>query len=479
MLSKNNYTLTIGLEIHVQLLTQSKMFSREATSYSQPPNTYTSPITLAHPGTMPSLNKEAIEHTIKIGLACHASITRHNQFARKNYFYPDLAKGYQITQDKTPLCTKGYIIINTPEEKKIHITRIHLEEDTAKSLHNRLPGSTLMDFNRAGSPLVEIVTEPDMTSPEECYQFLAETRRLVRYLGISDGDMEKGSLRCDANVSVRKKGAEQLGQKVEVKNMNSMTHVKKAIIYEKQRQISILEQGGSIEASTRSYDADLSITVHQRSKETLSQYRYFPEPDLSPLVVDVAWIDSIKNTMPPLPRELAKKFIHTYKLSTYDTNVLIENKDISLFFEATSQHTKHYKAVANWVMGPVKSYLNQEKVTIDLFPIDPSSLAKLIDIVAEDLLSFSVASTKLFPLLLKTPKEDPYKLAEVKGLLQNTNKDELTGWIHAVLAKYPDKVETYKKGKKGLIGFFMGEVMKLSKGKANPKEAMIVLQKLV
>lgn len=479
MLSKNNYIPTIGLEIHVQLLTQSKIFSREATSYGQPPNTYTSAITLAHPGTMPSLNKQAIDNAIKMGIACHATITKHNEFARKNYFYPDLAKGYQITQDKTPLCTKGYMLINVPEEKKIHITRIHLEEDTAKSMHDRLPGSTLVDFNRAGSPLVEIVTEPDMTRAEEAYQFLAETRRLLRYLGISDGDMEKGSLRCDANVSVRKEDAEQLGQKVEVKNMNSMRHVKMAIVYEVQRQIGILEQGGSIAASTRSYDAELGITVHQRSKETLSQYRYFPEPDLSPFVVDVAWVDRIKSKMPPLPRELAKKFIHVYKLSNYDAGVLIEDKGIALFFEATCQHTKHYKAVANWVMGPVKSYLNQEKITIDLFPINPSCLAKLIGMVAEGLLSFSVATTKLFSLLLKTPKEDPYKLAEAKGLLQKASTDELAGWVHAVLDRYPDKVQAYRKGKKGLMGFFMGEVMKLSKGKANPKEAMLVLQKLV
>ncbi|MEM7173943.1 MAG: Asp-tRNA(Asn)/Glu-tRNA(Gln) amidotransferase subunit GatB [Bacteroidota bacterium] len=479
MRSANEYIPTIGLEVHAQLLTKSKMFAPEATSYGKAPNAQVSAITLAHPGTMPMLNRKAIDSALKMGLACHTSITRYNEFARKNYFYPDLAKGYQITQDKTPLCTDGYVTIDTPLEKKIRIKRIHIEEDTAKSMHDMMPGYTLLDFNRAGCPLIEIVTEPDVSTQEEAYAFLAEIRRLVRYLEICNGNMEEGSLRCDANISVRKKGTEQLGQKVEVKNMNSMRHVQMAIAYEIKRQIKILEEGGKILSSTRSYHAEAGITVHQRNKETMSEYRYFPEPDLSPLIVDKGWIQTIQENMPPLPRVLAKKFTTLYKLSTYDTNVLLEDKSIALFFEQTCPHTTHYKAVANWMMGPIKSYLNQEKTTLALLPITPIRLAKLVDMVATDQISFSVASAKLFPLLFKHPTTDIYQIAQQEGLLQKESSEELEAWIHTVLNKYPDKVEAYRKGKKGLIGFFMGEVMKLSKGQANPKQASLLLQKIL
>lgn len=476
MKSPTTYTTVIGLEIHVQLLTKSKMFGPEATSYGQLPNTQTSPITLAHPGTMPSINKQAVEHAIKMGLACDASITRYNRFARKNYFYPDLPKGYQITQDKTPLCQKGYITINAPEEKKIRITRIHMEEDTGKSMHGLVPNATLLDFNRAGWPLIEIVTAPDMTTPEQAYSFVTEIRRLVRYLDICDGNMEAGSMRCDANVSVMKKGTTQLGQRVEVKNMNSIRHVQLAIAHEVDRQIAILEKGETIIPATRSYNAQTGKTVHLRNKETLSEYRYFPEPDFSLLIIKKEQIAMIRDTMPLLPRELLKKFTHDYNLSVYDAGVLIDNKQIALFFETICQHTKHYKAATNWVMGPIKSFLNEQKLTIEDFPIAPDSIASVIDIVAKGSLSFSVAVAKLLPALLQTPTVDPNKVASQLGLLQTGSENELVAWVETALATYPDKVVAYKNGKKGLIGLFMGEIMKLSKGKANPQKAMALLK---
>ncbi len=470
------YITVIGLEIHAQLLTKSKMFAPEATTYGQLPNTHTSPITLAHPGTMPSINKQAIEHAIKMGLACKSSITRYNRFARKNYFYPDLPKGYQITQDKTPLCQKGYITINTPEEKKIKITRIHIEEDTGKSMHGLVPDTTLLDFNRAGWPLIEIVTAPDMTTPEQAYSCVTEIRRLVRYLGICDGNMETGSMRCDANISVMKKGTTQLGQRVEIKNMNSIRHVQLAITYEVSRQINILEKGGTIIAATRSYNAPTGKTIHLRNKETLSEYRYFPEPDLSPLIIEEDQIKAIKATMPQLPRQLFKKFTNNYLLSVYDAKVLTENKQIALFFDTICTHTKHYKAAANWVMVPIKAYLNEQKLKIDDLPITPSSIASIIDMISKEQLSFSIAVEKLFPALLQTPKTPPHNIATQLGILQTNKKEELIAWIETTLATHPDKVKAYKNGKKGLIGMFMGEIRKLSKGKANLKKAMTLLK---
>jgi len=475
---REKYTAVIGLEVHAQLSLQRKMFAPEAATYGAMPNTQVSAVTLAHPGTLPRINKQAFAYAIKMGLACQASITQENFFARKNYFYPDLPKGYQITQDTTPICQGGYITVNTPEgaEKAIALQRIHLEEDTGKSLHDLAEDETLLDFNRAGTALIEIVTEPDLRTAEEAYALLTEIRKLVRYLDICDGNMEEGSLRCDANVSVMLQGATTFGQRVEVKNMNSIRHVQLAITYEIDRQIALLEHQAPVLPETRAYQATTNTTTSLRTKETLNDYRYFPEPDLPPLIVSDAWIEALQQAMPLLPRACFKKFTTTYQLSAYDATVLTEQKDIALFFEALCQLTPHYKAAANWILGPVKSYLNELTVSIQDFPLQPPVLANLIDLVAQKRLSFSVASQKLYPALLAQPDQHPEVLAQALNLFQESDTQTVQAWVEEVLALYPDKVTAYRKGKKGLLGMLMGEIMKKSQGKVDPQVAHHLLQ---
>ncbi len=475
---KEKYTVVIGLEVHAQLLTKYKMFAPEPVAVDAPPNTHVSPVTLAHPGTLPMLNKTAVEYAIKMGLACHAAITRKNVFARKNYFYPDLPKGYQITQDQTPICRRGYVTIDTLQgnERNIGLERIHLEEDTGKSLHGMVAGKTLLDFNRAGVPLIEIVTEPDLRTSQEAYDFLTEVRKLVRYLEICDGNMEEGSLRCDANISMMPKGSATLGQKVEVKNMNSIRNVQLSIEYEVARQVGLLEKGEKIAAETRAYEAEAGITKHMRFKESASDYCYFPEPDLSPLVVNDEWIAEIRKTLPPLPKVLLKKFRVKYQLSAYDARVLTNSKAVALFFESICQHTPHYKAAANWVMGPVKSYLNEQGLSLQAFPLSSQALAQLIALVETRQVSFSIAAQKVYPLLLQNPTEAPHALAQRLDVLQDNDSQKIQSLIDAVLAQYPDKVAAYRKGKKGLMGLFMGEIMKKSQGKAHPATARTLLE---
>ena len=476
--TRAKYTAVIGLEVHAQLALQRKMFSPEAFTYGALPNTQVSTVSLAHPGTLPRINKEAVAYAIKMGLACHATITRENYFARKNYFYPDLPKGYQITQDKTPICQEGYITIDTPEgtEKPIALQRIHLEEDTGKSVHGLVEGETLLDFNRAGVALIEIVTKPVLRTSAEAYNLLAEIRKLVRYLDICDGNMEEGSLRCDANVSVMLKEATTLGQRVEVKNMNSIRNVQLAIEHEIDRQIAVLEDGGAVVSETRSYNAATNTTTSLRTKETLNDYRYFPEPDLPPLTISEAWIEQLQQTMPLLPRACVRKFIDTYQLPAYDAAVLTEDRDIALFFEALCQLTPHYKAASNWMMGPIKSYLNESTLSIQAFPLQPATLAELIALVAEKQLSFSVASQKLFPTLLEAPHQSPLALAQALNLLQESDQGKIQAIVDEVMAAHPDKVAAYRSGKKGLLGMLMGEVMKKSQGKVAPKVANALLQ---
>ena len=475
---RKKYISVIGLEVHAQLSLQSKMFAPEAAVYGALPNTYTSSVSLAHPGTLPRVNEVAVAHAIKMGLACQASITRENSFARKNYCYPDLPKGYQITQDKTPICQGGHITITTQESeaKTIALQRIHLEEDAGKSIHGLAAEETLLDFNRAGVALIEIVTQPVLRSSEEAYQFLAEIRKLVRYLEVCDGNMEEGSLRCDANVSVMRQEATQFGQRVEVKNMNSMRNVQLAIEYEIERQIECIEGGGAILPETRSYNATTASTTSMRTKEGLNDYRYFPEPDLPMLLISEDWIAQLQQAMPLLPRECLQKFTQDYQLPPYDAAVLTEDKATALFFETLCKHTTHYKAAANWIMGPVKAYLNEQAVPIQDFPLSPQCLAALIALVAQDKLSFSVASQKLYPALLAHPEKQPQELAEQMNLLQEEDADTISTLIAEVLAAYPDKVAAYQKGKKGLLGMLMGEVMKRGKGKLPPKLTNTMLQ---
>jgi aspartyl-tRNA(Asn)/glutamyl-tRNA(Gln) amidotransferase subunit B len=470
------YRATIGLEIHLQLLTRSKMFAPEAAIYGQHPNTQLSPITLAHPGTLPSLNEEAVNLAIKMGLATQSTIHSHTIFARKNYHYPDLPKGYQITQDKTPLCTDGHILIPDGQggKKRIRLARIHMEEDTGKFQHGLIPRQSLIDFNRAGTPLIEIVTDPDIETAEEAYHFVAKIRRIARHLGISNGHMEQGSLRCDVNVSVRKDGDAPLGQRVEVKNINSMRHVKMAIAYEIERQVALYEAGGKVIPETRSFDAVQQTTHHQRPKESQREYRYFPEPDLSPLEVDQAWIDRIKVSMPLLPEELIAKFTSSYGLSAYDAAILVEDKQMALYYEALCSHTSYYKAAANWLMGPIKSYLNSEKITIADYPLTAVQVAALATAVGEQQVSFSVASEQILPKLLEDSKRRVADLV-VELARQEVGGDRLRAWVEQVVAKYPTRVKAYQGGQQGLLGFFVGQVLALSERKANPKEVKKLL----
>ena len=476
--ARDRYTAVIGLEVHAQLSLKRKMFAPEAAVYGALPNTQVSAVSLAHPGTLPRINKRAIDLAIKMGLACHSTITQENLFARKNYFYPDLPKGYQITQDKTPICQGGYLVIDTPHhsEKQIALERIHLEEDTGKSVHGLADGETLLDFNRAGTALIEIVTKPELRTSTEAYHLLAEIRKLVRYLDICDGNMEEGSLRCDANISVMLRETTTFGQRVEVKNMNSIRHVQLAIEHEIDRQIAVLEAGDVVMPETRTYHAPTNTTKALRTKETANDYRYFPEPDLPPLIVHEAWITAIQQDMPLLPRACLRKFTDTYQLSDYDAAVLTEDRDTALFFESLCQHTPHYKAAANWMLGPVKAYLNELTLAIDAFPLSPATLAALVDLVAQGQLSFSVASQKLYPELLAQPHTQPLALAQSKQLIQERDQDNIKAVVEEVLTAYPDKVEAYRNGKKGLLGMLMGEVMKRSQGKVAPQVASDLLR---
>ncbi|HEY4650797.1 MAG TPA: Asp-tRNA(Asn)/Glu-tRNA(Gln) amidotransferase subunit GatB, partial [Pontibacter sp.] len=421
----------------------------------------------------PRINKTVVEMAVKMGLATDCNITRYNIYARKNYFYPDLPKGYQITQDKTPICTAGHVVVKDAEgkDKKIGITRIHMEEDAGKSMHLAGETETLVDFNRAGVPLIEIVSEPDIRDSEEAYNYLTEIKRLVKYLEICDGNMEEGSLRCDANISVMLKDSPLWGTKVEVKNMNSFRNVQRAIEHEIERQIMVLENGGTVDGETRNFDANTGTTTAMRSKETLNDYRYFPEPDLPPLVIEQEWLEQIKATMPSLPQELYKRFTEEYGLPEYDANVLTDAKEVALYFAELCKHTTNYKAASNWVMGPVKSYLNELQLHIKDFPLQPHSIAEIIALVDANKVSHSVAAKQLFPYMLQNPGVAAHQVAEEQNLLQNSDAGALEDIIAEVLANNPQKVAEYKAGKQSLIGMFMGEIMKKTKGKADPKVA--------
>ena len=469
---RDKYELVVGLEVHAQLSTKTKAYCNDSTEYGASPNTQTSPITLGHPGTLPKSNSKVIEYAVKMGIACGSNIRERNEYSRKNYFYPDLPKGYQITQDITPICNGGVINVKDAngDTKAINITRIHMEEDAGKSIHDLDPFNSLVDLNRAGVALIEIVSEPDIRSSDEAYQYLAEVRKLVRYLDICDGNLEEGSLRCDANISVMLKGSKTFGNRAEVKNMNSLRNVKRAIEHEMDRQIEILENGGIVEQQTRSFNANTGTTSLMRSKEDANDYRYFPEPDLQPVLVNEEYIEKVKKSLPPLPKELFRKFTTEYSLSDYDTNVIIEEKDIALYFNELCQYTKNYKAAANFVNGSVKSYLNENAIEMSQFSISTKRLAQLIQLVDNGKVSNSVATQKIFSELIGNDISAE-EIAKKNNWIQESNTDALQSFVEEAIAKYPEKVLEYKAGKKGLIGLFMGEVMKLSRGKADPKIA--------
>lgn len=467
------YEAVIGLEVHAQMLTQSKAYSSDVNEFGAVPNSNVSAITLGHPGTLPKMNKKTIEFAIRLGIAVEADISEKQFFARKNYFYPDLPKGYQITQDTTPICTNGrvYIKDENGNEKAINLTRIHMEEDAGKSMHEIDLYDTLVDLNRAGVPLLEIVSEPDIKSSQEAYNYVTEVRKLVRYLDICDGNMEEGSLRCDANISVMPVGSKVYGNKVEVKNMNSIRNVQKAIEFEIERQIEMKENNENIFSETRSFDALKGITIAMRSKEAANDYRFFPEPDLQPISVRKEDIEAVRKEMPALPRDLFIRFTKEFGLSEYDAYNLTDSKEIALFFQKITKLCSNYKSAANWVMGDIKSYLNQQGMEMSDFPISVENIALLIQIIDDGKVSSSVASQKIFPELLKSDEKTPLQIAEKLNLIQDSDESSILSYIQTVIESNPEEIERYKNGEKQLVGFLMGQLMKASKGKADPKAA--------
>jgi len=475
----DKYELVVGLEVHAQLSTLSKVFSSDSAAFGAGPNEHISAISLGHPGTLPRLNKRAVEYAVKMGLACNCTINLNNTFARKNYFYADLPKGYQITQDQQPICLGGFIPVRLADgtTKNIAIHHIHMEEDAGKSMHDQHHADSLIDLNRAGVPLLEIVTEPDLRSAEEAGQFLTEIRKLVRYIDVCDGNMEEGSLRCDANISVRLRGQKAYGNRCEVKNLNSIRNVQRAVEHEFARQVNVIEAGGHIDQNTLNFDADTGETSVLRSKEMANDYRYFPEPDLTPLALTKEYVANIQRDMPVLPGVLYNRYVKELGLSEYDAGVITAERDMAQYFESLTGSTNNYKAAANWLMGQVKSYLNDNGVSIAEFPLKPETLAGLIALVDSGKVNNSVASQKLFPELVKKPGKTAENIATEMNLLISADGNDVDRFIKDALAKFPDKVTEYRKGKKGVLGLFMGEIMKSSKGKIDPQKTNQLLIK--
>jgi len=468
----DKYELVVGLEVHVQLSTNTKIFSADSAAFGGGPNTHISPVSLGHPGTLPRTNAKVVEYAVRLGLALGSKINLNNHFSRKNYFYADLPKGYQISQDTEPICIGGSVEVHlkSGEVRNIAIHHIHMEDDAGKSMHDQDHTQSLIDLNRAGVPLLEVVSEPDLKSAEEAQQYLTELRKLVRYLDICDGNMEEGSMRCDANISVRLKGTTKLGNRCEVKNLNSIRNVQRAIEHEFARQVGVIEAGGTIDQNTLDFDANTGETSVLRSKEMANDYRYFPDPDLPPIVLTETYVDDIRKAMPALPKQLYHKYIDQLDLSAYDASVITADKDVVQYFEALIRETSNFKSAANWLMGAVKSYLNENGVGIKDFKLSPVQLAGLIALVDSGKVSNSVAAQKIFPALVGQPHQTAGRIAEELNLLIDEDGTDVTSFIKAALAKHPDKVKEYHNGKKGVLGLFMGDIMKLSKGKIDPKK---------
>jgi aspartyl-tRNA(Asn)/glutamyl-tRNA(Gln) amidotransferase subunit B len=468
----------IGLEIHAQLLTKSKIFSGASIAFGAEPNTQACAIDLAFPGVLPVLNEEAVRMAIKFGLGIGAEIAPESVFARKNYFYPDLPKGYQISQFELPIVGKGFIDVQMEDgsSKRINITRAHLEEDAGKSLHEDFQGCTGIDLNRAGTPLLEIVSEPDMRSAKEAVAYLKAIHSLVRYLDICDGNMQEGSFRCDANVSVRPKGQSKLGTRAELKNINSFRFVERAINYEIERQIALIESGGTVVQETRLFDPNKNETRSMRSKEEANDYRYFPDPDLLPLVVTEQMIELVRNDLPELPHEKRERFIQHYQLSAYDADVLVSNRATAMYFETVIQESgAQPKLVANWIMGELSAALN--KVNLDILdsPVSTKQFAKLLQRIEDNTISGKIAKT-IFEALWNN-EGDVDDIIEKKGLKQVTDNSAIEALIDKILADNPDNVAEYRAGKEKLFGFFVGQAMKASGGKMNPQQLNEILKK--
>ena len=470
------YETVIGLEVHVQLSTESKLFSGSATKFGAEPNTQANIFDLAMPGTLPVLNEKAVAMAVKFGVAIGAEIGKHSVFDRKNYFYPDLPKGYQVSQLDYPTVGKGTLTVTLDDgsEKVIGVTRAHMEEDAGKSLHEDYRGMTGIDLNRAGTPLLEIVSEPDLRSAKEAVAYLKKLHSIIRYLDISDAIMAQGSMRCDANVSIRPVGQEEFGTRTEIKNINSFKFVERAINYEVQRQKDVLEDGGRIVQETRLYDADKDETRSMRSKEVANDYRYFPEPDLLPIVIDDAYIEAIRATLPELPDTRGARFVSEYGLSEYDAGVLVATREMADYFETTAKLSGDAKLAANWVSQDLQALLNKHGWELDESPIQAERLAMLIQRIKDNTISGKIAKT-VFDAMLDD-SSDVDAIIEAKGLKQVTDSGALESLVDKVIAENPDQAQQYRDGKVQVIGFLVGQCMQLSKGKANPAQVNEILR---
>ncbi|MCI4669335.1 MAG: Asp-tRNA(Asn)/Glu-tRNA(Gln) amidotransferase subunit GatB [Bacteroidia bacterium] len=474
------YQTVIGLEIHIQLSTQSKIFAPEKFSFGQKPNHQVSLVSMAHPGSLPRINEAAIQSAIKLGLALDCSIQSPTYFDRKNYFYPDLPKGYQISQDAKPICGPGKVQFpdNQGNIKEIRIHHIHLEEDAGKSIHELSPHYSMVDLNRAGAGLLELVTQPDLESPEDAAALLMEMRRIVRYLGISDGNMQEGNLRCDANVSLKPWEQKELGTRVEIKNINSFSFLTKALEFEIKRQTEYLQEGKKIIQETRTFNPSNGRTSSMRDKESADDYRYFPEPDLLPIKISPENLDKVKRVLP----KLSSKRYQDYRKNQIAHNealTLIEDQKLADYFDQLSAITGNFKEALNWILGPVKAHLNEENISIAEFPLEVHKLAELLSMILEGKITRHLAREKAFTLMLASPNEGIKEIAKEHDLIQENNEDELEELILKILKENPNETERFKSGQKKLQGFFVGKIMKASKGKANPKKVNEVLRRLI
>ncbi len=462
------YETIIGLEVHAQLKTQTKIFCGCSTRFGAPPNTHTCPVCLGMPGALPVLNKRAVDFAMRMALATGCAVAHESRFDRKNYFYPDLPSGYQVSQYWFPIASNGFIEIDTDGvRRRIGINRIHLEEDAGKLTHDPGRSHSLVDLNRGGVPLIEIVSEPDLRSPQEAGNYLRGLRSILRYLDICDGNMEEGSFRCDANVSLRSEGTEEFGTRVEIKNLNSFKHVEKALSYEIERQREVLSEGGRLVQETRLWDAEDNLTRSMRGKEEAHDYRYFPDPNLPPLIIDDAWIEAVRSTLPELPDHKKERFMNRYDLPAYDAELLSSSRELADYFEACAGLFPKPKTVSNWVMGPLLALLNSTGKSIAQSPVSAAGLAALLETLERGVISEKIAKT-VFDAMAETGRSAEAIIAE-KGLVQVSDASALDEIIVAVIAKFPKEAADYKNGKTKLIGFFMGEVMRATKGKANPK----------
>ncbi|MCK9264280.1 MAG: Asp-tRNA(Asn)/Glu-tRNA(Gln) amidotransferase subunit GatB [Desulfomonilia bacterium] len=472
------YDTVIGLEVHAQLLTRTKIFCGCSTQSGLPPNTSTCPVCTGMPGTLPVLNRKVVDLGIMLGLATGCRIASRCIFARKNYFYPDLPKGYQITQYEHPLCEGGTILIETGQGiRRIGITRIHMEEDAGKTIHDDKAPSSYVDYNRSGVPLLEIVSEPDITSSDEAVAYLRELRQILMYLGICDGNMEEGSFRCDANVSVKPAGSSRLGTRTELKNMNSFRNVQRALQYEIERHIEIRESGGEVVQETLLWDPSRSVTASMRSKEESRDYRYFPEPDLVPVEIDTAWIDGVRSGLPELPFARRKRFIEQYGLPAYDAGVLTQAKTVADYYEECVRLLDKPKELSNWIMTEVMRVLNEQGIPITGLNVSPKMLTGLIVLIKKGSISGSMAK-EVFAEMAATG-ESAESIVEKRGIGQISDEQELQSLAQEIINSHPDEARKYCSGKTGLLGFFVGMLMKATQGEANPKLASRIMKELL